>query len=182
MMTPMNSRSTGARDSMGGFTLIEVLVAVLVISVGMLGVARLVLAAITANDSAYFRTQAANLAYSILDQMRANRAAASTAPGYTVAYTTYSSAGAAAPYDCLGTGNICSPTEMTQYNLYEWQQQLGTALPSGQGEIVMGYPAGSGQVSATITVKWDDSLAHWAFGGAKTANPNYQTFTLESAL
>lgn len=167
---------------MGGFTLVEVMVAVLVISVGMLGVARLVLAAVTANDSAYFRTQAAEFAYSILDQMRANRAAASTSPGYQVAYGTYSGAGATLGYSCLGAGNICSPTQVAQYNLYNWQQQISAQLPSGQGQVVMSYPAGSGQVTATITVKWDDSLANWAFGAAKTAPVTYRSFTLEGAL
>lgn len=167
---------------MSGFTLVEVLVAVLIISIGMLGVARLVLAAVTANNSAYFRTQAANLAYSILDQIRANRAAASTSPGYKVSYGTYSSSGASPGYTCLGAGNTCTPTQIVQYNLYTWQQQLSASLPDGQGQIVMNFPAGSGQVTATITVKWDDSLAHWAFGGSKTAPTTYQTFTLESAL
>lgn len=182
MMTPMTSRSTGARESMSGFTLVEVMVAVLIISIGMLGVARLVLAAVTANDSAYFRTQAAAFAYSILDQMRANRAAASTSPGYKVSYSTYSAPGATVGSNCLGPGNNCSPTAMAQYDLYEWQQQLSAALPGGQGQIIMNFPAGSGQVTATITVKWDDTLAYWNFGGSKTVPTTTQTFTLESAL
>jgi type IV pilus assembly protein PilV len=168
----------------GGFTLIEVLVSVLVISIGLLGVARLVLAAVKANDSAYFRGQAAALAYSILDDMRANRAYALTSPGYTVAYGTYANPGVT----CNG-GTACTPAQIAEYDLYMWKQQLSAAstvtsgaLPSGDGQIVMNFPGGSGQVTATITVTWDDSIARWAFGSPQSATPSLQTFTLESGL
>lgn len=165
-----------------GFTLVEVLVAVLVISIGMLGVARLVLAAVKANDSAYFRTQAANLAYSILDEMRANRTYAMSAPGYT-ATGPVSNPG----YQCVGTGNTCTAAEMAQYELYRWQQQLnsatGGALPRGTGTVSMQFPTGPGQLPiATITITWDDSLAQWAFGTPQNTTPTSATFTLEGVL
>lgn len=171
--------STGrARSS--GFTLVEVLVAVLVISIGLLGVARMVLAAVKANDSAYFRGQAAVLAYSILDDMRANRAYALTSPGYQVAY----GAVAAPPVMC-DAGAACTPAQMAQYQLYTWKQQLsaagGGALPSGDGEIKMTFPA-SGQPVATITIEWDDRIAQWAFGSPTNSTPSLTTFTLETAL
>lgn len=168
-----------------GFTLVEVLVAVLVISIGMLGVARLVLAAVKANDSAYFRTQAANLAYSMLDEMRANRAYALTAPGYAVGYGAYPNPG----FTCEGSGNTCTPAQIAQYDLYMWKQQLSSssgvttgALPSGDGQIVMNFPGGTGQPTATITITWNDSLAEWAFGASPAATPAPASFTLESAL
>lgn len=168
------------RPRTSGFTLVEVLVAVLVISIGLLGVARLVLAAVKANDSAYFRTQAANLAYSILDEMRANRAYAMTSPGYQVGYGAYAKPSS----DCAGT--VCTPAEIAAYDLYTWKQQLnsgaGGALPQGDGEIVMSFPSGSGEPTATITIEWDDSLAQWAFGTSSTTTPAMTTFTLESAL
>lgn len=169
----------------GGFTLVEVLVAVLVISIGMLGVARLVLAAVKANDSAYFRTQAANLAYSILDEMRANRAYALTAPGYQVNFGAYTNPG----FTCTGSGVTCTPAQIAQYELYMWKQQLTSAstvttgaLPSGDGQIVMNYPGGASQPTATITIEWDDRIAQWAFGAPQNSNPNLETFTLEAAL
>lgn len=163
-----------------GFTLVEVLVAVLVISIGLLGVARLVLAAVKANDSAYFRTQAANLAYSMLDEMRANRAYAMTSPGYQVGYGSYSKPSS----NCAGSA--CTPAQMAAYDLYTWKQQLnsgvGGALPQGDGKIVMSFPSGSGEPTATITIEWDDSLAQWSFGTPSTTTPTMTTFTLESAL
>lgn len=53
-----------------GFTLVEVLVALVVLSIGLLGIGKLVMFASRANDSAYLRSQATALAYSILDDMR----------------------------------------------------------------------------------------------------------------
>lgn len=184
MRPPVIANPASARHRLGsGFTLVEVLVAVLVISIGMLGVARLVLAAVKANDSAYFRGQAAALAYSILDEMRANHGYAVTSPGYTVAYGTYANPGV----DCVAS--TCTPAQIAQYDLYMWKQQLSSAstvttgaLPSGDGQIVMTYPAGSGQVTATITIRWDDSVAQWAFGASKGTTPTLASFTLESAL
>ena len=185
MRPPVTANRMSARGPMaGGFTLIEVLVAVLVLSIGLLGVAKLVLAAVKANDSAYFRGQAAALAYSILDEMRANRAYALTSPGYSVAYGAYPDPGIA-----CGAASTCTPAQVAQYDLYMWKQQLDAAstvtsgaLPSGDGRIVMSFPGGSGQVTATITVTWDDSIAQWAFGAPKNATPSLATFTLESAL
>lgn len=167
-----------------GFTLVEVLVAVLVISIGLLGVARLVLAAVKANDSAYMRGQASALAYSILDQMEANRQEAKNG-GYGVLF----GPDAAPGFTCLGAGNTCTAAQIAQYDIYMWKQQLSAAsgvttgaLPSGDGQIVMAT-APTGEVTATITIEWDDSIAQWAFGTPNTVTaPALTTFTLESAL
>lgn len=171
---PMSARKPATR----GFTLVEVLVAVLVISIGMLGVAKLVLAAVKANDSAYFRSQAAALAYSILDDMRANHQYAVSSLGYIVKY------GAAATPPVMCDTAVCTPSETAQYDIYEWKRHLNAAtggeLPSGDGKIDM--VPNSGQVTATITIQWDDSVAQWAFGTPKDVTPTLTTFTLESAL
>ena len=59
-----------------GVSLIEVLIAVLVLSIGVLGLAALQGVSLQANQSAYHRTQATNLAYEIADYTRVNRSAA----------------------------------------------------------------------------------------------------------
>jgi len=61
-----------------GFTLLEVLVAILVLSIGLLGLAGLMASSIRNNHSAYQRTQATWLAYDMIDRMRVNRANAIT--------------------------------------------------------------------------------------------------------
>jgi type IV pilus assembly protein PilV len=57
--------ATHATGSSRGFTLVEVLVTLLVLSIGLLGIAKLLLVSSRANDSAYMRTQATALAYSL---------------------------------------------------------------------------------------------------------------------
>lgn len=65
-------RSLQARGA--GFSLVEVLVAVLVLSIGLLGLAGLQIASVRANDSARLRTQATLAAYDLADRLRADPA------------------------------------------------------------------------------------------------------------
>src|SRR5690606_37489064 len=73
----MLNRHPRSRAGVAGFTLIEVLVALIVLSIGLLGLAALQIQSIKHNTDAYFRTQATLLAYDIIDRMRANSAAVS---------------------------------------------------------------------------------------------------------
>lgn len=59
------------RHNQKGFTLVEVLVTVLVLAVGLLGLAGLQLAGMKSNRSAYLRSQAVIATYDLLDRMRA---------------------------------------------------------------------------------------------------------------
>ena len=56
-----------------GFSLIEVLIALVILSVGLLGIAAMVSESLKSKDSSYYHTQALNMANGILDRMRANR-------------------------------------------------------------------------------------------------------------
>lgn len=118
----------------GGFTLIEVLVTVVVLAIGLLGLAGLQATALSFNSTAYQRSQATNLAYDIIDRMRANATAARNGQ-YDVNF------GFANP----GAGTLA------QRDLGEWRQAMINTLPSGTGSI-----ARTGNVF-TIIVQWDDS-------------------------
>ena len=151
-----------------GFTLLETLVALVVLSIGLLGVAKLVVGAVHANDSGYMRAQATQLAYELLDQMRANR------PGAIAGnYVT----GPGASTDCSSAA--CTPAALAGLDMYNWDQRLAQALPNGAGRVVTAL--GVGGTIATITVTWDDSQAQWAFG-TTSATPGAMTLTLESVL
>jgi type IV pilus assembly protein PilV len=67
-----HDRSRHAR----GFTLVEVLVAVVVLCIGLLGIAKMSLTSVQSNNSAYMRSQAAILIQEIIDNMHSNRTAA----------------------------------------------------------------------------------------------------------
>lgn len=119
--------------------------AIVVLSIGLLGLAGLQATGLKSNNSAYQRSQANILANEILDRMRANQAGVN-AGDYDDPY----SGGTPSDPGCITSG--CSVANMAQYDVYEWDNRMSTVLPSGQGKIT-----GSGANSIfTITVMWDD--------------------------
>jgi type IV pilus assembly protein PilV len=161
----MKSQLLRHRSSTQGFTLIEVMVSLVILAVGLLGMAKLMLLSSHANDSAYLRSQATALAYEILDDMRANRQEAINQP-------TYITAAAVPPVTpgvlCVGVGSCNTSTEVGLYDLYQWGLHLNAnyvagppvppgALPNGQGSVAIATVGG--QTTVTITVTWDDSVA-----------------------
>ena len=133
-MSMISGQTRNARHSMQGFTLLEVLVAVLVMSIGLLGLAGLMASSLKNSHSAYQRTQATWLAYDVLDRMRANRQVA-LAGGYNLALK-------AAPG---GNG-------LAKDDLAEWDTALAGTLPDGDGSIAV---AAGGVVK--IIVQWNDT-------------------------
>src|SRR5215813_8708757 len=144
-----------------GFTLLEVLVALLVLSIGLLGIGKMMMLSARANDSAYMRSQATALAYTMLDAMRANREAA-TSQGYDTAQV------APAQLACATAAPGCNSGQVAQNDTFLWNQALATALPNGAGSVVtVAAPVvntGANNVTATITVTWSDKVAEQSFG------------------
>src|SRR5499427_10450192 len=118
------------RPGQGGFTLLEVLIALLVLSIGLLGIGKLMMLSARANDSAYMRSQATALAYTMLDAMRANRQAA-IVQGYDTAMGVFPVA--------TGCGTTvaapCNSSQQAQNDLSQWGTSLAAALPAGQGSV-----------------------------------------------
>ncbi|TXH06004.1 MAG: type IV pilus modification protein PilV [Nevskiaceae bacterium] len=160
-----------------GFSLIEILIALVLLSLGLLGIEALVLRTVKGNDSAYMRSQNVQLAYSILDMMRANRAQA-MAQGYDTAFTATCPPLPTAPA-VLCDAAACTPAQLATWDLYQWQLRLCAALPSGQGKIAT--VTANGSTTATITIQWDDSRAQQGYSSA-TAAPNIVSFVLGTAL
>ena len=107
-----------------GFTLPEVMVALTVLSVGMLGIAAMYAQGLGASRSALYRTQAINLVADMADRIRTNRAA-------LAAY-----AGPASHHGCGPPGGMnCTPTEMAAHDLFLWSQQVQRLLPKGRGQV-----------------------------------------------
>jgi type IV pilus assembly protein PilV len=167
-----------------GFTLVEVLVSLVILSIGLLGIAKLMLFSSHSNDSAYLRSQATALAYQMLDNMRANSAQAAIALG---PYTTALNAAPTAPgFTCVATAACAN---LALYDVYQWKLRLNAnsgalpplpvgALPNGAGSVTTALAAG--QTTVTIVVQWDDSVAQNTLNpGAASTN---QSITLESVL
>lgn len=143
-----------------GFTLLEVLVAMLVLAIGLLGLAGLMTSSMRNNLSASHRTQATWMAYDIIDRMRANRAGAVTG-GYATA---------------MGTAATCStdiPTgTIPVQDIAAWKNQLACSLPAGNGSVA--FPTAG---RALVVIRWDDSR-----GISDSANQAVKTFTVETQL
>jgi len=170
-----------------GFTLIEVLVSLVVLSVSLLGMAKLMLSSSHANDSAYMRSQATALAYEMIDNMHANlsQATLTGSQGYNVAL----GATPTAPTSCTQSGSSppspCTPAQQAAWDVYNWLQhlnaanQLGGGLPSGTGSVVVSstLPA-----TATVTVQWDDTAAQCIFGSCTAAQAGTMSISLQTVL
>lgn len=145
---------TNWSNKITGFTLIEVLIAMLVLAIGLLGLAALQATGIRNNQSAYYRGQATQLAYNLADRMRANVAGK----------TTYTTGTATATANCLTTAG-CTKEAMAEHDLKEWNDAISSTLPSGTGTVTVA--AGI----YTITINWDDNHD----GSVNNSDPNFQT-------
>ena len=139
-----------------GFTMIEVLVSVLIMAVGLLGLAGLQATGLRANLNTYMRSQAALLAYDMADRMRANKAGVD-AGNYDAIVTTPTDPGCSS--DEKGVDVIaCSAAQMAQYDAYRWRTDIAALLPGGVGTVT--NPPAAGSCNATdslISVAWSGS-------------------------
>lgn len=141
-------RSLAATRS-DGFTLLEVLIALLVLSVGLLGIAGLQLTSLRSNHSAYLRSQATILAYDILDRMRANRAQAQADNTTADDYNTTIATAEDLP-DISG-----SPTQAAK-DLNSWGTAV-LALPGASATVKVNTDN-----TVSVSISWDDSRADQA--------------------
>ncbi len=124
-----------------GFTLLEVLIALVIFSFGLLALAALMAKGLQYNTSALHRSYASAQAYDIADRMRANRLGI-TAGNYD------SISGIGSDPGCIATG--CTPAQMAQYDGWAWNSANAALLPSGSGSVT------TDGTTYTITVTWDD--------------------------
>lgn len=133
-----------------GFSLIEVLIAILVLGFGLLGFALMLTTSLRFSVAANERTQATNLAYDLLDQMRANRIAAAQYPA-VASFATGTVTG------CSGSDRPVGNMNITQ-NARRWQCQVVNALGADSSAVVT---VNNGVVQ--ITINWNEE--RWALGG-----------------
>ena len=143
-----------------GFTLLEVMIALVIFSIGLLGLAGLQARGLNSNTSAQFRTLAAIEAYGMADRMRANPLGVK-AGNYDNLDNTTPPAG---PNCLIAT---CSEAQIAQSDYYEWINNLQNLLPSGHGSVIR--IAGTDQF--ILTIFWDDERTG-ATGKACGDNPS----------
>jgi len=141
-----------------GTTLIEILISLLILSVGMLGMLELQIVSLRSNHGTWLRTQATMFGMDIGERMRANFQG--------VEAGSYDQSSGALIATCLmGVG--CTPAQMAAHDVFEWRTQLAEVLPMGSGIVCLdatGYDGtseltacdGAGSLYA-IKVWWDDN-------------------------
>lgn len=152
-----------------GFTLIEVLVALLVMSVGLLGLAALQATSLKASHGAYNRGQATFMAYDMMDRMRANRTQA-IAGAYNGTYNN-------------GTAPAAAADVATQ-DLNDWlTNYVYVLLPAAQATINCTTPA-IGNNQCQILLIWSEGrLGGTATGAVGTdGDANTAEFTFTSQI
>ncbi len=122
------SRMTVVRQ--GGFTLLEALISLVVLSIGMLGIAAMNVEGMRASRTAVFRTTAVALAGDMMDRVRAN-------PAGQAAY-----AGPAGLNNCVNNNNDCTSLEMAQHDLQLWQDEIAARMPPGTAADIEFLPGG----------------------------------------
>jgi type IV pilus assembly protein PilV len=149
-----------------GFTLIEVLVALIVVSIGLLGIAKMQAIAYSSTGIASKRSLAAIQAASLASSMHANRgywAVSGVAPvTTTITGTAVASTDATlnANIDCTATGALpCSANAVAAYDVHSWATALKNLLgTSDQATIACVSPAATtAPVTCTVTITWSEN-------------------------
>ena len=137
---------TGTHDhrTQSGFTLLEVLIALLVLSIGLLGLAALQTTGLRSNQMASMRTLATQFTYDITDRMRSNPAGVTTGD-YVIART---------------AATASTPATVSETDLAEWRNNVTTRLPNGASEITLCDPTtvpACAEATHVVTVYWNEA-------------------------
>ena len=152
-----------------GSTLIEVLIALLVLSFGMMGMAGVQSVSLRGNQAAYFRTQATSLSMDIVERMRANLTAVGAGD-----YNNVSGGETASCFTAAG----CTSAQMAAQDINDWLAQVTALLPGGTAVVCLDSGGDDGTAAAVacdntgaiyaIKIWWDDNRDG-------TANERYVT-------
>ncbi len=137
-----NTHSIQAIRHTRGFSLVEVLVALIIMSVGMLGIASLYVQSMQAGRTSLFRHNAVTLAGDVADRIRAN-------PTAGAAY-----AGGGADFNCIAQGTNCSAPQMAAQDVLVWSNQAANSLPDGAVDIL--FDNAVAPPTYQITVRWNE--------------------------
>ena len=157
-MNRMNGMHSSAnRQTTGGFTMIELLIAVLIFSIGLLGIAGMQAVALKLTRDAHITATASVYAGEIMERIRLNPEGRKQGAYHDISgtqalptcITTTDNEGTdhTDPYD---TGS-CNPEELAELDAYLWMQRLASQLPSGSGSVKYEHDM------YTVTVQWQET-------------------------
>ena len=161
-------------ESQTGGTMIEVLVTVVITAIGLLGLAVLQNTSIKVSYDSYVRTQVAFIGADLADRIRANPQGGD--------YSLNFGANAGGDQECQDANSNCTPADLRQYDLSNWQQYALNLLPDadvavefdGGFELVEGVSVARGIY--TVSVTWDDRTENDEVEGDDDDFKTYQYF------
>lgn len=159
-----------SRSRQQGVGLIEVLVALLVMTIGILGMMGLQTRALKFSQSTLQASQALLLAYEMTDRIRANKG---NAASYSVIY----GEAVSASNNCQSAS--CTPAQIALYDLAEWKTNLAESLPMGDGQIVRDTTGA--RPFFTISVRYEDSRIDTALEGG-TASATTKEISIRTEM
>lgn len=124
-----------SRRAATGFSLVEVLVSIAVLSVGLLGSIGMLLTAVRTGKEAATFAAAVNLARDLSEKVRMNPGVAArndAANTYLVASWTADAGTGAAPGGCAAAGAACDPESLAAWDMSEWKGRVAKALPGAR--------------------------------------------------
>ncbi len=148
------------RDSQSGFSLLELLIALVVFSVGVLAIAGLQTVSKQANFEAIQRTSASQISYGLLEDMRTNGDAIDV---YAAAGEMGSGSRGDEPAPNCGGGNECNSAQMAAHDLWFWEQMLDGNLETNAGvgtgglilpTLCVNGPVAGGAGIYEVTIVW----------------------------
>jgi type IV pilus assembly protein PilV len=153
-------------ENLSGFSLLELLVTLVILSIGLLGLGLMQTTGLGLTKSAYARTQAMMLASDIADRIRANESSASSYVATTA--TTIVNTTCDAPNNCLGPALAVS-------DLSDWSNRVIRELPGGKGQILNSAgtaAACAGNTATSVTDGFMRVLVTWNEANGASANVN----------
>ena len=126
-----------------GFSLVEVLITLVIMSVGMLGIAGLYVQSMQAGRTSTFRHNAVTLAGDVADRIRAN-------PSAGIAYAAPNGAN----NNFVGGGVDCTPAQMAGHDILLWKNQAADTLPAG--DVLIVFDNSVTPPTYQITVSWNE--------------------------
>ncbi len=126
MSDPVVARCACRASGQRGFTLVEALVALLILSIGMLGIAGLFVESVRSSRTALLRTQAISLVADMGDRIRAN---ATARAAYRSADYPNPALHGCAPSSAIPAGANCTVEELAEDDIARWVDAVRTALP-----------------------------------------------------
>lgn len=173
----MRLNSSPSMRRVAGFSLVELLVTLLIVSVGILGIAKMEAAGVSESQVSRVRSLMTYQAESLAGSMRVNRAywiaKAATAPSFTLTADPqgYPTSANATDPTCTTSGTNCAPSEMAYADLKLWRDNFLLGFPGASATITCSAACTTGSTAPSsydITLTWNEKSVAVNRSGAGT--------------